>query len=42
MANSIEQRVAQHYAHGTLEQSILTALGDAGKDPDHLSLADTN
>lgn len=40
MANSAEQRVAQHYAHGTLEQSILTALRDAGKDPDHLSLAD--
>jgi len=40
MANSAEQRVAQHYAHGTLERSILTALRDAGKDPDHLSLAD--
>jgi len=35
MANSIEERVAQHYAHGTLERSILTALRDVGKDPDH-------
>lgn len=40
MREDIEQRVAQHYAHGALEQSILTALKDAGKDPDHLSPAD--
>jgi ubiquinone/menaquinone biosynthesis C-methylase UbiE len=40
MSNSIEQRVAGHYAHGTLERSILDALKEAGKDPDHLALAD--
>jgi SAM-dependent methyltransferase len=32
-----EQRVAQHYTHGTLEESILAALRAAGKDLDHLS-----
>jgi ubiquinone/menaquinone biosynthesis C-methylase UbiE len=34
---TIEQRVAQHYTHGTLEESILAALRAAGKDLDHLS-----
>lgn len=40
MPDTIEQRVIQHYAHGTLEQSILAALKASGKDPDHLSLTD--
>ena len=36
----IEQAVAAHYAHGSLEQAILDALAAAGKDPSHLSLRD--
>jgi len=32
----IEQAVAQHYAHGSLEESILKALVAAGKDVNHL------
>lgn len=36
----LEEQVAQHYAHGTLEKSILDALKEAGKDLDHLTLAD--
>jgi len=38
--SDLEQQVAQHYTHGTLEKSILDALQAAGKDPDHLTLAD--
>lgn len=37
---NLEHQVAQHYSHGTLEKSILDALRAAGKDPDHLTLAD--
>jgi len=37
---STEHAIAQHYAHGSLEQAILDALAAAGKDPDHLSAAD--
>jgi ubiquinone/menaquinone biosynthesis C-methylase UbiE len=33
---SIETDVAGHYTQGTLEQRILTALREAGKDPDRL------
>jgi ubiquinone/menaquinone biosynthesis C-methylase UbiE len=36
----IEQAVASHYAHGSLEESILDALGAAGKDPNHLAPKD--
>ncbi len=36
----IEQAVAQHYAHGTLEEAILGALSAAGKDLDHLTPKD--
>jgi len=37
---SIEQVVAQHYAHGSLAAAILKALEAAGKDPNRLSLKD--
>jgi len=37
---STEQQVAQHYAHGALERTILDALKAMGKDPDHLTHAD--
>jgi len=33
----IEQAVARHYAHGSLEESILGALAAAGKDLNHLT-----
>src|SRR3984957_17377530 len=33
---TIETHVAEHYTQGTLEQRILTALREAGKDPDRL------
>jgi ubiquinone/menaquinone biosynthesis C-methylase UbiE len=36
----IEQAVARHYAHGSLEQAIWDALAAAGKDVDHLSPGD--
>ena len=36
----IEQAVAQHYAHGSLEDSILKALGAAGKDVNRLTPKD--
>ncbi|MCX7168705.1 MAG: class I SAM-dependent methyltransferase [Proteobacteria bacterium] len=35
-----EQAVALHYAHGTLEESILNALEKAGKDLNRLTLKD--
>jgi ubiquinone/menaquinone biosynthesis C-methylase UbiE len=34
------QNVAEHYAHGSLEQAILDALAAAGKDPSRLALTD--
>lgn len=37
---SIEQSVAQHYAHGRLEQAILEAVAAAGKDIDRLKVDD--
>jgi ubiquinone/menaquinone biosynthesis C-methylase UbiE len=37
---SIEQQVSTHYTTGALEQKILGALGNAGKDPAHLSSDD--
>ncbi|MGA1858973.1 class I SAM-dependent methyltransferase [Azospirillum sp. 11R-A] len=36
----IEQSVAQHYSHGSLERTILAALAASGKDIEHLTLAD--
>jgi len=36
----IEQAVARHYAHGSLEESILVALAAAGKDLNHLTPKD--
>lgn len=36
----IEQAVALHYAHGSLEQEILGALAAAGKDVNHLTPKD--
>ena len=36
----IEQAVARHYAHGSLEEAILEALVAAGKDVNHLTLKD--
>lgn len=36
----IEQAVAQHYAHGALEEAILKALVAAGKDLGHLTPKD--
>ena len=37
---SIETHVAEHYTQGTLEQRILTALREAGKDPERLDSDD--
>ncbi len=36
----IEQAVARHYAHGALEETILSALAAAGKDVDRLTPKD--
>ena len=36
----IEQAVARHYAHGSLEETILNALALAGKDANHLTPKD--
>lgn len=36
----IEQAVARHYAHGSLEETILNALALAGKDVNHLTPKD--
>jgi len=36
----LEQAVAQHYAHGSLEQAILSALAAAGKDANRLTPKD--
>jgi ubiquinone/menaquinone biosynthesis C-methylase UbiE len=40
MPTEIEQRVAQHYAHGSLEQAILAALVALGADLARLTPAD--
>jgi ubiquinone/menaquinone biosynthesis C-methylase UbiE len=40
MSRRVEQLVAQHYAHGALEQTILQALKAAGKNPEKLELSD--
>jgi len=37
---SVEQSVAQHYTHGSLERTILDALSAAGKDLDRLNPSD--
>ncbi len=37
---SIEQNVARHYTHGSLEKTILEALRAAGKDVNHLATSD--
>jgi len=37
---NLEQTVARHYAHGSLERAILEALAAAGKDVNRLSPAD--
>lgn len=36
----VERAVAEHYAHGTLEETILDALAAAGKDLNHLTPKD--
>ena len=36
----IEQAVARHYAHGSLEETILSALAAVGKDVNHLTPRD--
>ncbi len=36
----IEQVVARHYAHGSLEEAILNALVAGGKDLNHLTPKD--
>lgn len=36
----IEQAVARHYAHGSLDEAILNALAAAGKDLNHLTPKD--
>jgi ubiquinone/menaquinone biosynthesis C-methylase UbiE len=36
----LEQSVAQHYTHGSLERAIFGALAASGKDLDHLAPAD--
>ena len=36
----IEQAVTEHYAHGSLEETILNALAAAGKDLEHLTPRD--
>lgn len=40
MPESIEERVARHYARSDLEQTILDALVASGKDPDRLAPVD--
>ncbi|MEK1890508.1 MAG: class I SAM-dependent methyltransferase [Phyllobacterium sp.] len=37
---SIEEQVARHYTHGSLEQAILAALTASGKDIDNLAASD--
>src|SRR5215207_5996267 len=40
MADGIEERVAQHYERGDLEQAILDALVASGKDVERLTADD--
>lgn len=40
MAQEIEQRVARHYSHGSLEDTILAALKSTGKDLERLAPSD--
>jgi ubiquinone/menaquinone biosynthesis C-methylase UbiE len=40
MSESVEERVARHYARSDLEQTILDALVASGKDPDRLAPVD--
>ncbi|CAN5142585.1 class I SAM-dependent methyltransferase [soil metagenome] len=37
---TIEQKVSQHYTHGSLETAILEALAKSGKDIERLAVAD--
>ena len=37
---STERKVAEHYTHGTLLKTILEALKQMGKDPEHLAARD--
>lgn len=37
---STEEKVASHYTHGSLEETLLAALTAGGKDIDHLSIDD--
>ena len=37
---SVEQKVAEHYSHGSLEETILGRLRDSGKDIEKLTTAD--
>jgi ubiquinone/menaquinone biosynthesis C-methylase UbiE len=37
---NIEQQVARHYTHGSLQQTILDALKEMGKDPERFSAMD--
>lgn len=37
---SIEQQVAQHYTHGSLQRAILNAVKEMGKDPERFSATD--
>jgi ubiquinone/menaquinone biosynthesis C-methylase UbiE len=37
---AIEEAVARHYAHGSLEEALLNALAAAGKDVNRLSMKD--
>jgi hypothetical protein len=40
MTDDIEERVAQHYAHGTLDRAISDALAASGVNTDRLAPAD--
>ena len=40
MMGNIEERVAQHYAHGTLDRAISDALAASGVNADRLAPAD--
>ena len=37
---TLDDDLNQHYRHGALLETILTALRNAGQDPDHLSADD--
>lgn len=40
MESEVEQRVAQHYTHGSLEEEIWAAVVASGADPARVTLAD--